>query len=247
MPGPAQLDQPSPARSRGALLALVALVGALVAGLASVAGAAGVLSFDTIEALGLLLGYAPDRAWLLPVCLDVASVVAGVVWLAGIAPRAVPFARALCLATLGLSVVANGVGHGLEAYDVTRPALLLVVIGTAIPPAVLGAVVHLAVLVVRDLRGVPADEDEGDDEGSGEDATPRPCSDWSDEDLAADLARWAADPTRPAPSRDRVVAAYGVGAKRAAKLRDMARVGGETVTLRPVGSPGATGTEGSGR
>ena len=58
------------------------------------------------------------------------------------------FARALALGLLGLSVAANALGHGLAAYRLA-PAWWVVVIVSAIAPAVLGAVVHLAVLVGR--------------------------------------------------------------------------------------------------
>jgi hypothetical protein len=49
---------------------------------------------------------------------------------------------------LTLSVVANALGHGLEAYRLSPPWWVVVAV-SAIAPAVLGAVVHLAVLVGR--------------------------------------------------------------------------------------------------
>ena len=55
---------------------------------------------------------------------------------------------ALSLALLGLSVAANALGHGLAAFALA-PAWWVVVVVSAIAPAVLGAVVHLAVLVGR--------------------------------------------------------------------------------------------------
>lgn len=58
------------------------------------------------------------------------------------------FARALALILLGSSVAANALGHGLAAYS-ARPHWTVVVLVSAVAPAVLGACVHLAVLVGR--------------------------------------------------------------------------------------------------
>lgn len=70
-------------------------------------------------------------------------------WLGGaVGEAARRFARTLALALLGLSVAANALGHGLEAFRLA-PAWWVVVIVSAVAPAVLGAVVHLAVLVGR--------------------------------------------------------------------------------------------------
>ncbi|MDN5750570.1 MAG: DNA polymerase [Pseudonocardia sp.] len=63
-------------------------------------------------------------------------------------PRPRRFARSLALALLALSVAANALGHGLAAFSIA-PAWWVVVVVSAVAPAVLGAVVHLAVLVGR--------------------------------------------------------------------------------------------------
>ncbi len=78
--------------------------------------------------------------------------------MAGSAELARRFARALALTLLGLSVAANALAHGLDAYRLP-PAWWVVVIVSAIAPAVLGAVVHLAVLVGR-LHAVEVVEDD---------------------------------------------------------------------------------------
>jgi hypothetical protein len=117
--------------------------------LAVVASAAAVLSFSALRDLALLCGFAAELAWLLPVVVDAGAAAGSLVWLGGRAHQmARRFARALALALLGLSVGANALAHGLNAYRLA-PAWWVVVIVSAIAPAVLGAVVHLAVLVGR--------------------------------------------------------------------------------------------------
>ena len=114
-----------------------------------VAGAAAVLSFAALRDLALICGFAPWLAWLLPVVVDAGAAAGSLVWLGGwSATGARRFARTLALALLGLSVAANALGHGLAAFALA-PAWWVVVVVSAVAPAVLGAVVHLAVLVGR--------------------------------------------------------------------------------------------------
>ena len=77
------------------------------------------------------------------------------VWLgAGSAAAARRFARRLALGLLTLSVAANALGHGLAAF-VLLPPWWVVVVLSGIAPAVLGAMVHLAVLVGHDRAARP--------------------------------------------------------------------------------------------
>src|SRR5689334_14634015 len=145
-----------PRRRRGhAMTARIMLFGLL----AVVATAAAVLSFSALRDLALLCGFAAELAWLLPVVVDAGAAAGSLVWLGGrtyeLARR---FARALALTLLGLSVAANALAHGLDAYRLA-PAWWVVVIVSAIAPAVLGAVVHLAVLVGRPAVAVELDDD----------------------------------------------------------------------------------------
>ena len=114
-----------------------------------VAAAAAVLSFSALRDLALLCGFAPELAWLLPVVVDAGAAAGSLVWLGGTcAELARRFARALALTLLGLSVAANA----LAPRPGRLPAGARVVgrgVVSAIAPAVLGAVVHLAVLVGR--------------------------------------------------------------------------------------------------
>lgn len=114
-----------------------------------VAAAAAVLSFAALRDLALVCGFAPSLAWLLPVVVDAGAAAGSLVWLTGAASReAARFARVLALTLLALSVAANALGHGLAAFSLD-PAWWVVVIVSAVAPAVLGACVHLAVLVGR--------------------------------------------------------------------------------------------------
>jgi hypothetical protein len=123
-------------RSLSALLAVVAL-------------AAAVLSFDALHGLAVLCGFSPWLAPLLPVTVDAGAAAGSLVWLRGKAPGpARRFARVLALVLLAGSVAGNALGHGLTAYG-AAPAWWVVVVVSAVPPAVLGAVVHLAVLAGR--------------------------------------------------------------------------------------------------
>jgi Protein of unknown function (DUF2637) len=117
--------------------------------LAVVAGAAAVLSFAALRDLALVCGFTAELAWLLPVVVDAGAAAGSLVWLGGtVAALARRFARALALGLLALSVAANALGHGLEAFRLAPPWWVVVLV-SAIAPAVLGAVVHLAVLVGR--------------------------------------------------------------------------------------------------
>ena len=129
--------------------------GVLYALLAVVAGAAAMLSFAALRDLALRCGFEPVLAWLLPVVVDAGAAAGSLVWLRdGAAGRARRFARRLALGLLALSVAANALGHGLVAF-VLLPPWWVVVILSGVAPAVLGAMVHLAVLVGRHDENEP--------------------------------------------------------------------------------------------
>lgn len=117
-----------------------------------VALAAAVLSFASLRDLAVRCGTAVWLAWLLPVCLDAAGMVSTRLWLAPTSPAAARrSARSLALVMIGLSIIGNGLDHVLTAYG-WRPAWWMLVAVAAVPPAVLGAVVHLAVLATGSDR-----------------------------------------------------------------------------------------------
>lgn len=127
------------------------------AGLAVVAAAAAVMSFASLRDLAVRCEVHEGLAWLLPVAIDAAAVVATRVWLSGrAAGRARRYARVLALSALGLSVAGNAAEHGMAAYAVRAPWWVVVAV-SAVPPVVLGAVAHLAALVASDRRSVEVD------------------------------------------------------------------------------------------
>lgn len=129
-------------RQRGPLYVLLAVV----------AVAAAVLSFAALRDLALLCGFSPALAWLLPVTVDAGAASGSFVWLARwTPPAATAYGRTLALLLLASSVGGNALGHGLSAYN-ARPHWLVVVGVSAIAPAVLGALVHLVVLVGRPVE-----------------------------------------------------------------------------------------------
>jgi len=193
---------------------------ALYALLGLVAVAAAVLSFSALRDLAIVCGFHPYLAPLLPIVVDAGAAAASIVWLGRAAEEASRgYGRTLALVLLAGSVGGNALGHGLAAYG-ARPHWLVVVGVSAIAPTVLGALVHLLVLVGREnAAGTGAAETE---DVAVEDLPTDPDqrsidSSAPDHALIADLRSWAADRGRPI-SRDEAIRAYGIGATRARRL-----------------------------
>lgn len=169
-------------------------------GLAAVGLAAGVLTFVTWRDLAIACGVSRDLAWLVPLTVDAAGIVAARVWLAGTAPAdAVRFARAVTVGAIALSIAGNAVGHAVDAGLLVLTWWVVVLV-TAIPPATLGAVVHLGHLV---RRGRAEAEPElgvaGASSGTGEAAVP-PAASVEPEPAAELVAELApATPSGPTP------------------------------------------------
>lgn len=182
------------------------------AGLAVVLTAAAVLSFDALRALALAVAIPATLAWLLPVAVDAGAAVSCACWLArDVPPDAARFARAQTWLLLAGTVAGNAAQLGMHAAGLVPPWWVAVLVG-AVPPAVVGGTVHLAVLVGRPATAPRA--------ATVADRSPtRPINlPASDEEIIADVREWSADRGRP-PSRDDMIAAYGIGASRATKLR----------------------------
>lgn len=125
--------------------------------LAIVAAAAAMLSFSALRDLAALCGFSPTLAWLLPVVVDAGAAAGSLAWLAAWTPLAArAYGRALALTLLITSVGGNALGHGLDAFRVA-PAWWVVVAVSAIPPLVLGALVHLTVVAGRPPTRTVAD------------------------------------------------------------------------------------------
>jgi hypothetical protein len=160
--------------------------------LAVVAAAAAVLSFAALRDLALLCGFTRGLAPLLPIVVDAGAAAGSLVWLSRWASTpARRFARVLALVLLGSSVAANALDHGLAAYA-ARPHWVVVVLVSAVAPAVLGAVVHLAVLaahpgeptsaadVVRTTHKINSAYTHGADVDPGDVSPPDPWGDPGD-------------------------------------------------------------------
>lgn len=188
--------------------------------LATVAAAAAVLSFAALRDLALACGFDGWLAPLLPVTVDAGAAAGSIVWLGRSAPAAAGYARTLALTLLAGSVAGNALGHGLEAYG-ARPHWLVVVGVSAIAPTVLGALVHLVVLVGRPDPESPALSAVDEADPTGDPTTPdRPEVDppMSDDEILAEVREWAVDLGRP-PSRDEMLDRYRIGAGRCRRLR----------------------------
>lgn len=124
-------------------------------GLALVASSAAVLTFTTLRALAVACGFGDWLSWLLPVAVDAAGLVALRIWL----HSGTTLAKRLAMSCVGLSIAGNATQHGLAAYGLPVPWWVIVIV-SAVPPAMLAAVVHLAHQVARsDEEGVPAEPD----------------------------------------------------------------------------------------
>lgn len=120
-------------------------------GLAVVLIAAAALSFNSLRELAVACRVPPTLAPLLPVCVDSGAAVATRAWLSGrTGPVAERFARRMTWAMLALTVTGNATHQLMNAQGVPPWLLAVMVIVGAVPAGVMGAAVHLAVLLGRD-------------------------------------------------------------------------------------------------
>lgn len=128
------------------------------AGLAVVLAAAAVLSFDALRALAVAVAIPGHLAWLLPIAVDAGAAVSCATWLGGrTTPDAARFAGRMTWALLAVTVAGNAGQLGMHAHDVVPPWWVAVAVGS-IPPAIVGATVHLVVLLVRRRPEVVVEE-----------------------------------------------------------------------------------------
>lgn len=126
------------------------------AGLAVVLVAAAVLSFHALRDLAITVRIAESYAWLLPIAVDAGAAVSCACWLSRSVPEdASHFARSMTWALLAGTVIGNAAHLGMTAAGIVPPWWAAVLVG-AIPPAVVGGTVHLAVLVGRGHQSSPA-------------------------------------------------------------------------------------------
>lgn len=128
-------------------------------GMLVVAGAAAVTSFDGLRGLAQRCGTPPQITFLLPVAIDAAAAVATLVWLTNAVPAVSSEARRLAWAAIILSVIGNAADHALGVLGYVPSPVVMVGIAAvvgAIPPAIFGTVVHLAVAASRRDVSTPA-------------------------------------------------------------------------------------------
>ena len=130
---------------------------ALWIGLLVVLAAAAALSFDALHDLAVAVRMPPLLAPLLPIAIDAGAAVSCATWLSHrVDDSTAHYARRMTYCLLTLTVVGNAAQLGMHANDLTPPWWAAVAVG-AVPPAVVGATVHLIVLVSRaSPRGVAA-------------------------------------------------------------------------------------------
>ncbi|GAA2855537.1 hypothetical protein GCM10010472_11050 [Pseudonocardia halophobica] len=218
------------------------------AGLAVVLSAAAILSFDALRGLAIAVSIPSGFAWLLPIVVDAGAAVACTIWLSPSSPRdASRFAAWMTWSLLVATVAGNAGQLGLHAHGITPPWWVAVAVG-AIAPAVVGSVVHLVVLLVRETGPVPdrvplPEVDDAPAEVESE-AWRDPWSRWAGPDvdtppvleavpaldqqgppvpasadpLLPEVLRWAQERGLDRVSQRAVRAEFGVGGPRSARL-----------------------------
>lgn len=128
------------------------------AGLAVVLTAAAVLSFAALRDLAIAVAIDERLAFLLPIAVDAGAAVSCTVWLSpAVRKDARRFACWLTWSLLSATVVGNAAQLGMHANHISPPWWVAVLVG-AVPPAVVGGVVHLLVLDGRAEKPAPKDE-----------------------------------------------------------------------------------------
>lgn len=134
-----------------------------IAGLVVVLAAAAVLSFAALRDLAIAVRVHEQLAFLLPIAVDAGAAVSCTVWLSpSVQADARRFACWLTWLLLGATVIGNAGQLGMHAHGITPPWWVAVLVG-AIPPAIVGGVVHLLVLVNR-APSAPVVQDESVEE-----------------------------------------------------------------------------------
>lgn len=134
--------------------------------------AAGALSFSTLYKLALAVDWPPHLAWLFPIAIDVYALVATRLWLRTPGPSPERRQAALnAVAAVVLSVAGNTVQHLADA-GVLQVGWQVIVLVSAVPPAVMALTVHLAVQL-GGSSAVP--EPEAVPEATVAGATPEPA------------------------------------------------------------------------
>lgn len=224
----------------------------LYAGMGAVGAAAAASSYAALQDLAVRTGWWIQLSWLLPLTIDAYAMTAVRVWL-GKSTRndhARAWAKANAIGAIVLSVAGNAVDHAIAARVIPAGWPLIVAV-SAVPPIVLGLLVHMAHL--RTLPPAPLADGstpaaaEGQEHPPVGDAPlppvpPKPPAAPSNrrprrraksttqrkelppgktDEELIDAARERIDGGRE-PSATWLIKTYGIGTSRAARIRDAA-------------------------
>ncbi|MFG2144263.1 DUF2637 domain-containing protein [Streptomyces sp. NPDC048696] len=230
----------------------------LFAGMGAVGIAAAASSYAALQDLAVRTGWWAWLSWLLPLTIDAYAMTAVRVWLGNSTrnPVARAWAKANAIGAIILSVAGNAVDHTVAA-GVVPVGWPLIVSVSAVPPVVLGLLVHMAHLrTLPSATGSPAEagqEQPPPSVPSTPPAAPKPRQSrrpanggstrrelppgHSDAELVAAARERAA--TGQEPSATWLIKAYGIGTRRAARIRDLAMQSADPApqpeALAPVG------------
>ncbi|MET8808142.1 DUF2637 domain-containing protein [Streptomyces sp. NPDC004546] len=224
----------------------------LYSGMGAVGLAAAASSYAALQDLAMRTGWWPWLSWLLPLTTDAYAMTAVRVWLGHStrSTRARAWAKANAIGAIVLSVAGNAVDHAIASHVIAVSWPLIVAV-SAIPPVVLGLLVHMAHLralpPAAPASGTPAAEGRRQTPPPAMAAPPlpippaapakpkrrqprRPVTDGgkrqalspgpTDEELIeAARERSAAGQE---PSATWLIKTYGIGTRRAGRIRDAA-------------------------
>jgi len=192
--------------------------------MAVVLGSAAVLSFDGLRGLALAVSISPWLAWLMPIVVDAGAAVSCAVWLGGRSAKdAASFAGRMTWALLLVTVAGNAGQLGMHAHGVVPPWWVAVAVG-AIAPAVVGATVHLVVLMVRTTETTRTAGPTTQTAVTVVEPTPpaiEAVPDVPTDELLPAVREWIGKQTGT-PSQRQLRSEFGVGADRARRLMEAA-------------------------
>ncbi|MFE0037435.1 DUF2637 domain-containing protein [Streptomyces sp. NPDC059015] len=231
----------------------------LYAGMGAVGAAAAASSYAALQDLAIRTGWWTQLSWLLPLTIDAYAMTAVRVWL-GKSTRndhARSWAKANAIGAIVLSVAGNAVDHAIAA-GVFPVGWLLIVAVSAVPPIVLGLLVHMAHLRTVHPDASVNDSTPATHEGQQSpppvpSATPAASGDrqprrrGKNSSKRQDLPPGKSDQELIDAARERIAAGqepsatwliktYGVGTSRAARIRDAAL---QITSVAPTSAPGS--------
>lgn len=148
----------TPARDRDVVTWLGLAVVGVAAAVWSFAALADLARLSGVTGTVTLFGWTIHLAWLMPLAVDVFAAVSTRVWLQRLAaPEAVKAAQWTAWAAIFTTIAGNAY-HGALTHPRDGVPWIAAVIVSAVPAVALGRLVHVAVLVGRDVGGMQLDQ-----------------------------------------------------------------------------------------